>query len=351
MHRCVPIMTTSACLAIALLACAPGAETPGSDASSPSGETVAEVGDRAITADELDARVKDDLLRTASEDYNPAKLYDMRAAALEAMLAEAVLETEAASREVSPEELIALEITEMGPVSDDEVGAFYEENRAHLGNEPLEKLAERIRVFLEQRREFAARDRIRERANVTIHLEPPRYEVAAEGPARGPENARVTIVEFSDFQCPFCSRALPVLEQVLEKYPDDVRLVYRHLPLDRIHDRARPAAEASLCAHDQDAFWPYHDKLFENRSALQQEDLLRYAGEVGLDAERFAACLDGGEFVDEIEADLQAARAAGITGTPAFVVNGVLLTGARPAESFYQVIDAELARAEGDESP
>jgi protein-disulfide isomerase len=181
---------------------------------------------------------------------------------------------------------------------------------------------------------------------VTIHIEAPRIDVAATGPAKGPADARVTIVEFSDFQCPFCQRVLPTLERVLETYPEDVRIVYRHLPL-RSHGRARPAAEASLCAADQDGFWPYHDALFANTKALADEDLVRYAAESGLDAERFQRCLEERRFAAQVDEDAAAARGAGITGTPAFVVNGILLSGARPFEDFARVIDAELDRLGG----
>jgi protein-disulfide isomerase len=173
-----------------------------------------------------------------------------------------------------------------------------------------------------------------------------RYTVdVGDAPIRGDKDAKLTIVEFSDFQCPYCQRAMGTLEQVLAKYPADVRVVYRHLPLDRIHPNARPAAEASACADEQGRFWEYHDKLFQNNRALAREDLVRYAGEVGLDAARFQACVDERRFKDKVEADLQAAREVGITGTPAFVVNGTLLSGAQPPEEFYEVIDAVLGKA------
>jgi protein-disulfide isomerase len=167
--------------------------------------------------------------------------------------------------------------------------------------------------------------------------------VPADGPSRGPEDAPITIVEFSDFQCPFCRRVLPTLEQVMEKYPGQVRVVYRNLPL-RSHKRARPAAEAALCANDQGQFWPYHDMLFENTRQLSDEDLLRYAGEVGLDSDQFQACYDEQRFAQQVSDDMAAARAAGANGTPAFFVNGVLLSGAKPPADFFRVIDAELER-------
>jgi len=131
---------------------------------------------------------------------------------------------------------------------------------------------------------------------------------------------------------------------VLAKYPEQVRFVYRHFPLGS-HPRARPAAEASLCADEQQKFWPFHDRVFQSPSALSDEDLLRYAGELGLDQAAFEKCFREDRFAAQVDRDLQAAREAGVTGTPAFFVNGVLLSGSKPAEEFFELIDSELARA------
>ena len=178
-----------------------------------------------------------------------------------------------------------------------------------------------------------------------LRLEPPRVVVAAEGPARGAaEGAPVTIIEFSDFQCPYCRKVVPTIQQVLARYPDQVRFVYRHFPLGS-HGRARPAAEASMCADEQGKFWAFHDRLFQSPNALSDADLLRYAGELGLDQAAFTKCVEEGRFAAQVDRDLQAGREAGVTGTPAFFVNGVLISGSKPAEEFFELIDSELARA------
>ena len=179
---------------------------------------------------------------------------------------------------------------------------------------------------------------------MTVLLEPPRVAVESNGPSLGPAEAAVTIVEFSDFQCPFCQRAIPVLKELRERYPNDVRVVYRHFPLDSIHPRARPAAEASLCAHDQGKFWPYHDKLFENSAALADDDFRRYATELEIDADRFERCLAERPHRETVETDLAAASTAGVNGTPAFFVNGIFLEGAQPASALVELVDAELAQ-------
>ena len=166
--------------------------------------------------------------------------------------------------------------------------------------------------------------------------------VDSDDPFLGNENAELTIVEFSDFQCPFCSRAAPTVKQIIDEYGDKVKLVYNHFPLTSIHPHAQKAAEASECAHDQGMFWEYHDVLFANNQFLDTDSLKKYASDLGLDTEQFNECLDSGEKSDEVKQDLQAASNAGGQGTPYFIVGDVPLSGAQPYANFKQVIDAQL---------
>ena len=140
-------------------------------------------------------------------------------------------------------------------------------------------------------------------------------------------------------------------EQILmeenAKYGDQVRIVFRQFPLDNLHPNARKAAEASLCAKDQGKFWEMHDSMFENQRQLKVADLKRQAGEIGLESGAFDECLDSGRYADQVQADLEAGTGAGVTGTPAFLINGRFLSGAQPLEAFEKVIDDELARAGG----
>jgi protein-disulfide isomerase len=214
-----------------------------------------------------------------------------------------------------------------------------------------DQVADRIRSFLDEQRTAEITADLRKRANVTLLLEPPRVTVAAEGPSLGPADAPVTIIEFSDFQCPYCGRASSTVKQIHERYPKQVRIVYRNLPLDSIHPHARPAAEAAACAHAQGRFWEFHDRVFANQRAITPPDLQRYAKEVGLDVAAYDQCVTERKFQALVDLDLKAAAAAASSagkrglGTPAFFVNGILLSGAKPASEFYQLIDAELARA------
>ena len=340
------LLPGAACLGIALSACSSQQSAAPGEAPT---EVAAQIDGQTITVAELDERIKEELFKSRAGDA--AKLYALRSDMLEQMIRERLIETEAKRRGVPPEGVVELELREMGPVPEEEIVAFYEQNFAKQGDRKLEDLHEQIQRYLEGRRSAEVPRRLRERAKVEVLLEAPRYDVAADGPSNGPADERVTIVEFSDFQCPYCQRVLTTVNEVLAKYPEEVRIVYRHLPLDRIHPNARGAAEAAACADEQGQFWAYHDKLFQNNRALGKEDLLRYAGETGLDAARFQACVDERRFKDKVESDLRAARAVGISGTPAFVVNGILLSGAQPAEQFYKVIDQQLAAPDAAGSP
>ena len=160
---------------------------------------------------------------------------------------------------------------------------------------------------------------------------------------KGNKNAKITIVEFSDFQCPFCSRVEPTMKQVLDTYGDKVRVVFKHNPLS-FHKDAPGASAAALAAGSQGKFWEMHDILFKNQRALQRDKLEGYAQEIGLNMEKFKADLDGDKFKAQIDADIAQARSLGASGTPTFFINGKKLRGAQPFASFKQIIDEELKK-------
>src|SRR3954453_16055720 len=164
-----------------------------------------------------------------------------------------------------------------------------------------------------------------------------------DAPVKGPSGAKVTVVLFSDFQCPFCSRAVPVLKQIEDGYQGKVKIAFKQLPLP-FHDKAHLAAEAALAANEQGKFWPYHDKLFANLQALDRPSLEKYAEELGLNMGKFKAALDSGKFKDKVDADAKEGAAVGATGTPTFFINGNRLVGAQPPEKFKELIDAELKK-------
>jgi protein-disulfide isomerase len=173
---------------------------------------------------------------------------------------------------------------------------------------------------------------------------PHRIPLADSVPVRGPKNAKITIVMWSDFQCPFCGRVEPTLKQVVDTYGKDVRIAWHNFPLP-FHDHAQDAAEAAMAADAQGKFWAMHDKLFQNQQSLDRASLDRFAGELGLDMAKYKAVMDGQTYKDKIAQETQAGSAVGVNGTPAFFINGVFLNGAVPFADFKRIIDAELEKA------
>jgi protein-disulfide isomerase len=239
----------------------------------------------------------------------------------------------------------------IGLVTETEIESVFQGNKSRLqGNEA--DIRETIRASLQQRKLAAQRAQfvqsLQAQGTVVDRLQPPpvvRVQVSTDGaPIRGTADAPVTLVEFSDFHCPFCKRVQPTLTQVLEKYPGKVRLLFRHLPLDALHPQARNAAEASWCAQDQGKFWEYHDLLFANAPKAGEDDLKHYAGQIDLDMRKFESCLSQKANHDSIQRDIDEVTKLGMSGTPAFFINGRPISGAQPFEKFVQVIDEELAR-------
>ena len=306
---------------------------------------VAEVAGTPVTSGELDAWIREDLFKREVGSKGKAELFEFRTEALDRMIDERLIAAEATKKGVTVEELLTQQVTAGGAVSDADVKGFYDENKARMGTATLEQIGPRIRRFLEERQVGEARQKyvqsLRDAANVAVKLEAPRVTVAADGPSRGKDGAPVTIVEFSDYQCPFCKRAEPIVNEVLKRYPDQVRVVFRHFPLDQIHPRARPAAEAAMCATEQGKVWEFHETLFAG-GGLEEADLTTYAESTGLDKAKFQACVAERRFKDKVEADSVAGREAGVSGTPAFFVNGIMLSGAKPVEEFVEVIEREL---------
>ncbi len=350
-------LAASALLAGGLaLACSPPAATPeGTSAPAPGAAktsaatsdatVVAEIGGEAVTAGDLDAFIREDLFRQEVTAKGKAEQFEIRSGALERMLDERLVAAEAAKQSITPEQLLAKEARATKPVSEDDVKAFFEQNKGRMGASTLEQLSPRIRRFLEEQQSGEAREAytrsLRDKAGVTIKLDAPRIQVAADGPSKGPADAPITIVEFSDYQCPFCRRAEPIVDEVMKRHPEQVRVVFRHFPLDQIHPRARPAAEAAACAEEQGKFWEFHEKLFGG-GGFEESDLTAYAAAVGLDADKFKACVTERRFQAKVEADVAAGREAGVSGTPAFFVNGIMFSGAKPVEEFSAIIEREL---------
>jgi len=307
---------------------------------------LAVVGGVDVTESEVADLMASQLMRVEQERY------DLLKQGVEQIVADRLMELEAKKRGISVEELVAQEVeAKVSEPTEAEVDAFYEERKDRI-RQPKEEVTGQIRDHLLRERQTGANAtlvaELKSDYGYEFRMQPLRAVVASAGfPAKGPENAPITIVEFSDFECPYCARVNPSLEQVFKKYGDQVRLVFRQFPLN-IHANAQKAAEASLCAQEQEKFWEMHDAMFKEQRSLGVEQLKEKAARLGLDAAAFNECLDSSRYADAVVADLQAGSAVGVTGTPAFFINGRFLSGAQPYDALAKVIDEELAmRKEG----
>ncbi len=305
---------------------------------------MAEVDGEAITADVVNQAVGHRVYKLNEQ------LYRLQRQKLDELIAEKLLQREAARRGISVQRLIETEVKAKVGVTNQEVDAFYRDRKDSLqAPEAVVKAA--FRRYLEEQKEADLTkelvESLRSRARVQVHLEAPvpiadEYLVVPGASFKGPKNAPVTIVEFSDFQCPFCAKAQAVLERVLETYPNEVKLVYRHFPSEH-NPQSKLAAEAVECAAQQGRFWEYHDQVFANASQLSPARLQALAEALRLDVQAFATCLDAGKARARVVQDLADAREAGVTATPTFFIDGRMVEGAVPFATFKKIIDQHLA--------
>ena len=299
-------------------------------ASTDQGAPVAKWNGGSITSGELDALV-----------------YEQKKQALDQLLVRKLVEQKAKAENITPEALWKREVTDkIKKPTDAEMKQFYDEQSKRQPLPAFDQIKDQIAQYMERPAAQAAQtayvDKLKKDMGVEIALKPPRIEVAADGPSKGPPSAPITIVMFSDFQCPYCSRAEETVGKVMKAYDGKVRVVFRDFPLP-IHPQAEKAAEAAHCAGDQGKYWEMHEKLFANQKALEPAALKGYAKELGLDQAKFDKCLESGDKAKVVEANRKAGEKVGVTGTPAFFVNGLQLTGAQPFEEFKTIIDGELA--------
>jgi protein-disulfide isomerase len=306
-----------------------------------SDQVVATVGNHKITERELDAKIKPQLASVESQ------VYELKVQAIKSMADDFVLEQAAKKENLSAAAYFKKHLPQR-KLSETDAKLFYDQHKEIQARYPKYdeikvRLAEALQAQRDEQDKAALLDKLRKDQPVTVMLATPRIEVKSAGhPELGPAGAPVTIVEFSDFQCPFCGRAEPALQQVRQKYGDKVRLVYLDFPLG-IHDHAIDAASAARCAGEQGKFWQFHDAMFADQSKLAATDLKADAKKLGLNTAKFNDCLDKGKYKSAIETDMAQGRELGVDGTPAFFINGRPLTGAQPFERFQTTIDEELA--------
>ena len=307
---------------------------------------LAEVDGTAITQSDLD--------RSGGKALSNARqqLYKVERQKLDDYIGATLLTREAQRRNISVTTLLEQEVNDkVPPITDAEIQQFYDGNKDRLRVD-LDKVHDQIRDYLREQKTEKQKieffKSLRSKAKVTTYLKPPtvfRADVPfAGGPMRGVEKAAVTIVKFEDFQCPFCKTVQPTFKDLLKKYDGKVRVVHKDLPLEAIHPLARRAAEAGRCAGEQGKFWEYHDQLYGQAPKLSVDDLKAAAKEVGLNVPSFEQCFASGKYRAGVQKDINDGAQLGLTGTPAFFINGRELSGAQPLDAFAAIIDEELGQ-------
>jgi len=306
---------------------------------------VATVAGESLRADSLLERLKPIIYKMRLEAYEETKRHS------DQMVDDMLLLDEARHRQIGPEEIIRAEISDkVQSPTEEEVAKFYSENKARISGD-LNAVRNQVASYLQdqsrQRLERELSARLRKSAEISWLIAEPAQPIqsvsADDDPARGEVNAPVTIVEFTDFQCPACAAMHPVLEEALKSYGDKVRLVVRDFPLSQ-HENARKAAEAANAANAQGKFFEYAALLFKNQKALDVPSLKKYASDLGLNRARFDAALDRGVYVAEVMKDIEDGEIYGVGSTPTIFINGVQLR-TLSVEALREAIDRAIANA------
>jgi protein-disulfide isomerase len=305
---------------------------------------VATIGDHQITQSELDTAV----LQSVSK----SQLYGIRKQTLDKMVDSYLIDAAAKKANLAPDAYLARELQSKGDqVTEADAQKYYDAHKAGIdaqtGGRPFSAIKDQLIAAMQRHNELGRRDalvaKLRAEAHVKVALEEPRVNVVSVGhPWSGGKDAPVTIVEFSDFQCPYCRSAEPVLKQVRAKYGDKVKFVYMDFPLG-MHQHAMDAAVAGRCAAEQNKFWQLHDTMFSDQTKLDAAGLKASAAKVGLDSKKFDTCFDAKAGVAGIKADQAQGERLGVSGTPTFFVNGRELVGMESENGFAEVIDDELS--------
>jgi protein-disulfide isomerase len=313
-------------------------------------QVVAEVAGKPITLKDVDAKWEE--FDAAERARIVQAMYQHRRNMLEVLVGDQLIENAARAAGQPVEAYLAQDAVKRLPaITEADVSQFYEQNKDRAQGRSLEQLRGEIRPYLEARRAQQARamlvDELKSKSGgaVKVMLEPPRYTVPtlATDPVRGHPSAPITIVEFSDYQCPFCARVNPTLDRVRQTYGDKVRIVFKDFPLPN-HAEAPKAAEPARCAGEQNKYWEMHDAMFANQRALHVPSLKQAARAIGLDGAAFDQCLDSGRWAKAVEEGKTLGEKMGVNSTPTLYVNGRPVIGAVPFENFKAIIDEELAR-------
>jgi protein-disulfide isomerase len=314
--------------------------------TAPSKEVVASMGDQKILEADLVKGIESDLYEAE------LKVYEIKYAKLQAMLLERFMNQDPDKKGLTNDEFLDKHIAKTVKVTDAQVEAFIKERQIPKDQINPEIKARIVEYLTVESKKVAVDNWIAAKTKKTpveIYIQKPTlptFEVAVgDAPFKGASDAKVTIVEFSDFQCPFCSKGAQVLSALEKKYGNKIKIAFKHYPLP-FHAQARIAAEASMCANEQDSklFWKMHDAMFADQSKLDKDNLIATAKKAGVKEAEFKACLEAGKYKAKIDADVAQGATLGIKSTPTFFINGKLISGAQPLEVFTEVIDGDLAK-------
>ncbi len=323
----------------AAVACAqePGTEKP----VVATDEVVARIGDDVITATELEAMVGPSLVKLRQD------IYDTTVAQLQSQIFDRLVVVKATAEGKTKTDYLKEHIDDK--ITDPDEGEIVKVMSMYRNRLAAEDAAAREQVIQALRQQAGVqlaeelRKELFAEAGVVILLEPPRVTVAIgeSTPNRGTKGAPIVLVEYTDFQCPYCVRVQPTIAALMERYEGQIQHVFKNLPLPN-HQQAQLAGEAAFCAQDQGKFWEFHDWLFANQRTMTRDSMVAQSVELGMDEELFAACVDQHTYTENVDADMREARGFGINGTPGFLINGRVISGAQPIENFEKIIDEEL---------
>ncbi len=337
---------TALAILLTFAACSDGNSKPSYLFKAPQPGLAAQVGDMKVTNEELNDGIESELFEAES------KVFEIKFNRLKTILLQRYMDKDPRKKNMSNDEFLEKHISSSVNISDKEVDAFIKDQ-----NIPAEhinpQVREKIKNYLGMERKKEAVDKWlaeqTKKSPVEVFLEKPRRPTfpveVGSAPTAGGKDAKVTIVEFSDFQCPYCSKGADLLKEIKKKYGNKVRVAFKNFPLP-FHNHAEKAAVASLCANEQstELFWKLHDSMFAHQDGLDDAGLSKLAKEAGIKVDAFEKCLSENRHLKQVQSDMEEGRKVKVKSTPTFFINGQLINGAQPMEVFAELIDEELAK-------
>lgn len=344
----VAAATLVASTIVLLAACSQDAISKTNFVFKPSQSTgnVAKIGDKVISQKEFDAGIESDLYEAEM------KVYEIKMAKLKSMALQHFIDADPAKGTKTNDEYLDSVIAKDIKITDKDVQKFIADRqipKEQINDDIKQKIVEYLQVEVKKEAIEKWLAKQTQKSPIEVYFSKPELPVfqveVGDAPIKGNSKAKVTIVEYSDFQCPFCSKAATTINEVAKKYGNKVQIAFKHYPLP-FHAQAKIASQAAMCAHEQkkEAFWTMHDKMFADQSKLDQDSLVNTAKSLGLKVEDFKNCLTSQKYVPFIEKNVAEGQQLGVKSTPTFFINGKLLAGALPLEAFVEVIDEELAK-------